>query len=69
MRYEMVPTIYLHPTDPDPKAAGGRVLALLHEPLLLVWRDVIPVLARAHLQVQDAWVTVLSCHILQQDEF
>lgn len=69
MHYEMVPTIYLHPTDPDPKAAGGRVLALLHEPLLLVWRDVVPVLARAHLQVQDAWVTVLSCHILQQDEF
>lgn len=69
MHYEMVPTIYLHPTDPDPEAAGGRVLALLHEPLLLVRWDVIPVLARAHLQVQDAWVTVLSCHILQQDEF
>lgn len=65
----MVPIDYLHPTDPDTKAAGGRVLTLLHEPLLLVRGDVVPVLARAHLKVQDAGVTVLSCHILQQDEF
>lgn len=65
----MVPINYLHPTDPDPEAAGGRVLTLLHEPLLFVRRDIIPMLTCAHLQVQDAWVTVLSCHILQQDEF
>lgn len=60
---------HLHATQSDPHGGGGALLALADVHGLLFLRGVVPVLARAHLQVQHARHRVSPRQVLQQDEF
>ena len=59
----------LHATDAHPERCRGALLTLLHLACGLLLGRVVPVLTRAHLQVQDARIAEVMHHILQQQEF
>ena len=60
---------YLHPTDAHADGGGGCLLALPHLPHSLLLAGVVPVLACAHLQVEDARQLKVRRQVLKQDEF
>lgn len=59
----------LHAAEAYSDAGGRTLLTLADLDGLLLFRCVIPVLSRAHLQIKHTWNCVEPRQVLQQDEF
>lgn len=61
--------LYLHAGEADPQRGRRAMLTLADLHGLLLLGGIVPVLLRAHLQVQHAGHPVPPRQVLQQDEF